>query len=400
MTTGDQGGTPAPRPVPHLTFRVAVVGLCALIVVNVALLGWLSWRTGDAALRPDEAQRAVPRVELKLPEQPAQTLPADLTAFEKRTIDVFHQSAPSVVFITTITLTTDAFHRDVLAIPAGTGSGFVWDNKGNIVTNFHVIREGNAARVTLDDHTTYNAKLVGHSADKDLAVLHIDVPDDKLRPLPRGSSSSLVVGQIALAIGNPFGLDHTLSTGVVSGLEREITSATGRPIFGVIQTDAAINPGNSGGPLLDSGGRLIGVNTAIVSPSGTSAGVGFAVPVDIVERIVPQLIDHGRVVRPGLGIGMDPQLNRATGIDGVLILNVSPGGAAEEAGLRPTTRDAESGRIVLGDVIVAVDGVPVHDQSDLFRRLDDKQVGDRVELTIKREGKEKRVSVELRALDD
>jgi S1-C subfamily serine protease len=377
-----------------------VLALCALILVNVALLAWLSWRTGDDALRPDRAERAVPRVELKLPAQPAQTLPADLTAFEKRTIEVFHQSAPAVVFITTVRLTTDALSRDVLAIPAGTGSGFVWDNKGHIVTNFHVVRDGNAARVMLDDHTTYDAKLVGHSADKDIAVLRIEAPEDALRPLPRGSSASLVVGQIALAIGNPFGLDHTLSTGVVSGLEREIMAATGRPIFGVIQTDAAINPGNSGGPLLDSSGRLIGINTAIVSPSGTSAGVGFAVPVDIVERIVPQLIEHGRVVRPGLGIGLDPSLARAVGIDGVLVINVSPGSAAAEAGLRPTTRDPDTGRIVLGDVIVAIDGVPVHDQNDLFRRLDDKEVGDRLELTVRREGKDERIAVTLRALDD
>ncbi|MEQ9322642.1 MAG: PDZ domain-containing protein, partial [Polyangiaceae bacterium] len=202
-----------------------------------------------------------------------------------------------------------------------------------------------------------------------------------------------------LAIGNPFGLDHTLSTGVVSGLEREIQSLAGRPIFGVIQTDAAINPGNSGGPLLDSRGQLIGINTAIFSPSGASAGIGFAVPIDPIERFVPQLIEHGRIIRPGLGIQFDHGINERLGGQGIVVLGVQPESAADKAGIRPTRRDPDTGRIVLGDVIVGVDGEAVKGQKDLFKALDDKRVGDRILIAIRREGKEQEVEITLAALD-
>jgi S1-C subfamily serine protease len=292
----------------------------------------------------------------------------------------------------------DVFRRNVMTIPAGSGSGFVWDDQGHIVTNYHVIREADAARVTLADQSSYDAKLVGHAIDKDLAVLEISVPPAKLQPLERGTSENLAVGQQALAIGNPFGLDHTLSVGVVSGLGREIKSLADRPIFGVIQTDAAINPGNSGGPLLDSSGKLIGVNTAIYSPSGASAGIGFAVPVDTVELIVPQLIKHGKVVRPGLGIQFDPAIQSRIGVKGVLVLGVMPDSPAEKAGIRATSRNSLTGAIVLGDIIVAIDGNKVEHQNDLFKALDDKAVGDTVKVTVKRGDQTRELAVTLASM--
>jgi S1-C subfamily serine protease len=392
---------PGPRPVKVRAFgglRALATTLIMLIVVNVGVLGWLTTRaTKNKALAEPSADRVVP-IELNIA-APSKPPPEDLTDQEKRTIEIFRQAAPSVVFITTLQLRNDLLRRNVMALPRGTGSGFIWDDQGHIVTNFHVIREGNAARVTFTDQETYDAKLVGYAADKDLAVLKVDAPREKLRPLPRGSSSELNVGQQTLAIGNPFGLDHTLSSGVVSGLEREIESLAGRPIFGVIQTDAAINPGNSGGPLLDSRGRLIGINTAIYSPSGASAGIGFAVPIDPVERFVPQLIEHGRIIRPGLGIQFDQRINDRLGRKGIVVLGVQPDSGAEKAGLRPTKRDPDTGRIVLGDIIVKIDGEEVGHQKDLFKVLDDKRVGDEVTITLKREGEEMDLVVKLTALD-
>src|SRR5213078_1590310 len=246
-----------------------------------------------------------------------------LGADEQATIDVFSKFARSVVHITSLETHRNRMKLDVAEIPQGTGSGFVWDQEGHIVTNFHVVQMGDRASVTLNDNTTYPATIVGTAPDKDIAVLHIDAPPSKLLPLPLGQSATLKVGQKVLAIGNPFGLDQTLTTGVVSGLGREIKSVTQRSIFDVIQTDASINPGNSGGPLLDSSGRLIGINTAIYSPSGANAGIGFAVPVDTVNAIVPQLLKYGKVTRPGLGIERVPdQTVMQSGIDGVVILRV------------------------------------------------------------------------------
>jgi len=375
-----------------------VTVLVLLIMVNLGMLAWLTMRAADgSALTKVHAEKVVP-IELRVA-APNEPLPEDLTAHEKRTIEIFRQAAPSVVFITNLQLRSDLLRRNIMALPRGTGSGFVWDDQGHIVTNFHVIKDGNAARVTFSDQTTYDARIVGHAVDKDLAVLKIDAPRDKLRPLPRGSSSELHVGQQALAIGNPFGLDHTLSTGVVSGLEREIESLAGRPIFGVIQTDAAINPGNSGGPLLDSRGRLIGINTAIYSPSGASAGIGFAVPIDPIERFVPQLIEHGRIIRPGLGVQFDNGINERLGNKGIVVLGVQPSSAAEKAGIKPTRRDPQTGRIVIGDIIVGVDGETVKGDKDLFKALDDKRVGDRVTITIERDGKQQDLAITLSALD-
>ena len=227
-----------------------------------------------------------------------------LTADEVNLTALFEEAAPSVVYITSVERRRDFFHFNVMEIPSGTGSGFVWDNGGNIVTNFHVIQDADAAEVTLADGSNWSASLVGYTQEKDLAVLHIEAPRSQLRPIPIGTSADLKVGQTVLAIGNPFGYDQTLTTGIVSALGREIVSTDGVPIRDVIQTDAAINPGNSGGPLLDSAGRLIGVNAAIVSPSGSYAGVGFAIPVDTVNWAVPQLIAYGKVRRPSLGVDL------------------------------------------------------------------------------------------------
>jgi S1-C subfamily serine protease len=295
-----------------------------------------------------------------------------LSTEETRTIRIFREAGPSVVHVTSISVRRDFFTFNLFEIPQGTGTGFIWDREGRVVTNYHVIRGGQTAHVTLADQTSWRAELVGVAPHKDLAVLHIDAPTESLKPIPLGVSDDLAVGQHVYAIGNPFGLDQTLTTGVISGLGREIQSVTGRPIQGVIQTDAAINPGNSGGPLLDSAGRLIGINTAIYSPSGAYAGVGFAVPVGTVRRIVPQLIRHGRVIQPGLGVRIaDDAWAARFEIEGVVIIGVVQGGAADRAGLRPTR-------------ITALDDREVRTSDDLFRALDEYKVGDTLTLTVQR----------------
>lgn len=322
----------------------------------------------------------------------------ELAQDEKSTIALFRQASPSVVHITTLTVARDIFSLNLLEIPEGTGSGFIWDGAGHIVTNFHVIQNADSAQVTLADHSTWKARPVGLAPDKDLAVLRIDAPRERLRPIPIGASKDLQVGQKVFAIGNPFGLDQTLTTGIISALGREIESVTRRPIQGVIQTDAAINPGNSGGPLLDSAGRLIGVNTAIYSPTGASAGIGFAIPVDTVNRVVPELIRYGKIIRPGIGVQVaEDQIARELGIKGVLVVEVSPRSAAARAGIRPTRRDA-FGRVRLGDVIVAIDGKPVESGNDLFLLLEKYKVGDTVVVTVLRDGKRQQLRVTLEAL--
>src|SRR5262245_52968801 len=362
-------------------FRPTVV-LAAVAVFFV----WGSWLNGAAINDPKATPRVVtPRGELR--------------ADEKSTIALFKQASPSVVNITAIGVERDMFTLNMYQIPQGTGSGFVWDTNGNIITNFHVIQNASAAQVTLADQSNWQARLVGVAPDKDVAVLKIDVPVNKLQPIPIGTSKDLQVGQRVFAIGNPFGLDQTLTTGIISALNREIESVTRRPIQGVIQSDAAINPGNSGGPLLDSAGRLIGVNTAIYSPSGTSAGIGFAIPVDTVNRIVTELIRSGKITRPGLGIqpAEDDQAERL-GINGVLILNIAPGGAAAKAGIRPTRRD-KSGRIMLGDIITAVDGKKVQSLNDLFLIMEKYKVGDTVEISLQRDGRTAQTKVLLEAVE-
>jgi S1-C subfamily serine protease len=317
----------------------------------------------------------------------------DLDAVEQATIKLFQSASPSVVFVTTLAVRRDFYSLNVLQIPRGNGTGFIWDNHGHIVTNRHVLENADAARVTLVDGSSYQAKLVGVSPENDLAVLRIEASQPKLPPIFVGRSDNLLVGQSVFAIGNPFGLDQTLSRGVISGLGREIATSQGGTITGLIQTDAAINPGNSGGPLLDSAGRLIGVNTAIFSPTGAYAGIGFAIPVDTVNRVVPQLIDHGRVIRPRLGIRIgEDSLMKKLGAEGVLILGVEPGSSAQEAGLRGTVQNP-NGDIILGDIIVSIDEKPVRNSADLFRELEAHGAGNTITLQILR-GKSK---LDLRA---
>ena len=320
----------------------------------------------------------------------------DLAEDENNTIEVFRNASPSVVYITSIAVQRNLFSLNVYEIPQGTGSGFIWDNQGRIVTNYHVISDANRIEVTLADHTTWKAVLVGAAPDRDIAVLQISAPVDKLQPIPVGESEDLQVGQKVFAIGNPFGLDQTLTTGVVSAVGREITSVTGRTIHDVIQTDAAINPGNSGGPLLDSAGRLIGVNTAIYSPSGGSSGIGFAVPVREVNRVVPQVIRHGKVYRPSLGVSVANQrLTRELNVNGVLVLNVEPGSTAEKAGLRGTKQ--VRGGLILGDVIQAVNGKQITDYNTLRDELEHYPVGESVTLTLNRDNSRIEVPVTLEA---
>jgi len=371
----------AKRTTGFWSYFWATVALSSLVV----LFARESWLGGATLTDPKAAPRAV-------------TPRGDLATEEKSTISLFRQASPAVVNVTNIGLERDLFTLNLYQIPQGTGSGFIWDTTGNVITNFHVIQNADAAQVTLADQSNWRARVVGVAPDKDLAVLRIDAPANRLHPIPIGVSKDLQVGQKVFAIGNPFGLDQTLTTGVISALNREIESVTRRPIQGVIQSDAAINPGNSGGPLLDSAGRLIGVNTAIYSPSGASAGIGFAIPVDTVNRIVPELIKSGKLIRPGLGVQTaDEQLADRLGVTGVLVVDVVRGSGAAKAGLRPTKRDG-AGRILLGDVITAVDGRRVESPNDLFLALEKYRVGDSVNLTLLREGKTVQTKVALEAM--
>ncbi|MBZ0167389.1 MAG: trypsin-like peptidase domain-containing protein [Candidatus Omnitrophica bacterium] len=313
----------------------------------------------------------------------------DLQPDELATISVFESISPSVVSIKNASLQWDWFSANIYEIPQGAGSGFIWDDQGHIVTNFHVIYRADRIAVTLSDQQTYEAKIVGMAPNHDLAVLKVDAPAELLKPIAVGSSRDLKVGQRALSIGNPFGLDYSLTTGVVSALGRTMRSIGGRMIYDVIQTDAAINPGNSGGPLLDSSGNLIGVSTLIFSPSGASAGVGFAIPVNTVKRVVPQLIEYGMVKRAGLGVVLVPDVYlKRLGLKGAMILQQQSGGAAALAGLKPTLRNAY-GQIEYGDLIFSVDEMPVENNEDLIEYLDNnKTVGDTIDIRFMRKNKE------------
>ncbi len=367
----------------HTTQKRRISPFIILIAVLVAFW-WLF-------VKPDHIRfdsNAVPR---------AVTARGDLAEDEKNTIELFQTTSASVVYITTTELRKNFFSLNVYEIPTGTGSGFIWDREGRIVTNYHVLEDASRVMVTLADQSSWKAALVGVAEDKDLAVLQISAPAARLSPIAIGKSENLLVGQKVFAIGNPFGLDQTITAGIVSALGREIKSVSGRTIQGVVQTDAAINPGNSGGPLLDSAGRLIGVNTAIYSPSGTNAGIGFAVPVDVVNRVVPELILHGRVVRPGIGVAVaNAGVARRFQINGVLVIGVEPGSSAESAGIRPTRQTG--GKIVLGDIIESVNGKNVSSYDDLRNELDRYRVNDEVTLGILRNGEHIEVQIMLEAL--
>ncbi len=357
------------------------------IIVVLILLGL--WWMSDRGNLPQYDRKAEPRTVVAR---------GDLAEDEKNTIAVFQETSPSVVYITSIEVRRSLFSLNVYEIPQGTGSGFVWDREGKIVTNYHVIGDASRVEVSLGDDSVYKGILVGAAPDKDIAVLQISAPAEELKPIPMGDSESLQVGQKVFAIGNPFGLDHTITSGIVSALDREITAVTGRTIQGVIQTDAAINPGNSGGPLLDSSGRLIGVNTAIYSPSGASAGIGFAVPVDVVNRVVPEIIRHGKVIRPGIGVTLaSERIASRLEISGLLVISVQPGSSADKAGIRETRQ--VRGKIILGDIILALNGVPVETYDDLRDELERYQVGDEVTLIIQREEEHIEVKVRLEEVE-
>ena len=373
-------------PTPASSSTAVPAWLVAVLLVSVATL-----MLRNAGLLPGFSSRAATEPRTVTPR-------GDLAADEQSNIELFRKASPCVVHIKTLTHRRDPFSMNVLEIPEGTGTGFIYDDAGHIVTNYHVIRSAQAAKVRLADQSTWDAKLVGYEANKDLAVLKIEAPADRLRKIDIGESANLQVGQKVFAIGCPFGLDQTLTTGVISGLGREIESIGGLPIEGVIQTDAAINPGNSGGPLLDSAGRLIGVNTMIVSPSGAYSGVGFAVPVDIVNQVVPELIQHGRVEHAVLGLRLfDDQVSRRLGIsDGALVRDVFQNGGAAAAGIRPTYED-EEGNIQLGDVLIEVGGRKIKSTIDLLKALDGPKPGESIRVTLLRDSRLQTVDVLLQA---
>ena len=324
----------------------------------------------------------------------------ELGAEEKATIDLFERARDSVVFITTSSRVQDFWSRNVLSVPRGSGSGFIWDEFGHVVTNYHVIEGASEATVKLADGSEFKCSLVGASPTHDIAVLKISASYKRAPPVPLGTSHDIRVGQKVYAIGNPFGLDWTLTSGIVSALNRSLSGDNGSAVEHLIQTDAAINPGNSGRPLLDSAGRLIGINTAIYSPSGASAGIVFAVPVDTVNRVVPQLIRHGQYVLPALGIRMDDGVNQRLqsilNLKGVVVMRSAASVVVPAAGLKETTFD-RNGSITLGDVITAVEGKPITSVNQLAARLDDFKVGDRVKLTVLRQGKAMTVEVTLQS---
>jgi len=383
-----------------------VVNLLLLVLVLILGFALVTNRFFPAPRQADGAAQVVQPLRQAKESPPPNSLlqppvapRGDLAADEQSTIELFKKSSASVVHITTHKLERDFFTLNLYKIPRGTGTGFVWDQAGHIVTNYHVIRDADIAYVAFADHSSYAAKLVGVAPAKDIAVLRIDAPAKKLSPLPLGGSHDLEVGQKTFAIGNPFGLDHTLTTGIVSALGREIESATGVPIKDVIQTDAAINLGNSGGPLLDSAGRLIGMNTAIYSPSGAYAGIGFAIPVDTVRWVVPELIQNGRIILPGLAIDVAPdQITKQYEIPGVLILDVEPDSSAAQAGLRPTRR-AATGQVIPGDIITAIDDTPIQTTNELLLAFEKYKVGDKVTLTVIRNGKKEKVPVVLEGMN-
>ncbi|MBI3480432.1 MAG: trypsin-like peptidase domain-containing protein [Nitrosomonadales bacterium] len=363
--------------------RASLVGVIATALFGVLLACIPAADGADAAPRP-----VSPR--------------GELASDEKATIELFEKSRDSVVFITTSTEVQDFWSRNTFSVPRGSGSGFFWDDSGHVVTNYHVIQNASEATIRLANGKAYKASLVGTSPMHDIAVLKININQKYSSPLPIGTSRDLKVGQKVFAIGNPFGLDWTLTNGIVSALNRSLTEESGAMVEHLIQTNAAINPGNSGGPLLDSAGRLIGINTAIYSPNGANAGIGFAVPVDTVNRVVPQLIRNGKYNRPALGIEIDDNLNarlmEILEIKGVVILRVQPGTSAGAAGLKGIVQ-TNKGEIVPGDIITAIEGKPVDSVGKLVALLDDYKVGDKVKLSVLRQGKTREVQVILQSGD-
>jgi len=318
----------------------------------------------------------------------------NLSDLERSTIALFERDSPSVVQVVARAAALETSPSEGEGGQAQSGTGFVWDAAGHIVTNNHVVEGTEAVAVRFASGRVSRATIVGTAPNYDLAVLRVSDTKSLPPPIAIGTSEDLKVGQSVFAIGNPFGLDQSLTTGIISALKRRLPTAGGREISNVIQTDAAINPGNSGGPLLDSAGRVIGVTTAIISPSGTSAGIGFAIPIDIVNRVVPEIIRKGYVPTPGIGIvAANEEAATRAGVEGVVVVRTVPGSSAERAGLRGIDPNART----LGDVIVGVNGKPVHRLPDLTEELERIGVGKRVTLAIKREGRD--VSVEVEVVD-
>ncbi len=380
----DPGQIPISEPIHAPRRTLLFVGILIGLLGGWFLVGWIH--------QPDTITNAEPR---------AVTPRSNLTNQERTIIETFEDSAPSVVYITSLSSRTALRGFTLVEIPQkGTGSGFIWDSNGHIVTNYHVIQDAKRVKVTLSDQSSWDAVYVGAAPHKDLAVIRIDAPPAKLKPIAIGTSEDLRVGQAVLAIGNPFGLDQTLTTGIVSALGRTIRSVSNRKIEGAIQTDAAINPGNSGGPLLDSAGRLIGVNTMIISESGSSAGIGFAVPVDTVNRVVPQLIEHGEIIRPELGVKLfNENLARRLGRRGVVIESVTRRGPAARAGLRGFIQTQE-GDVIWGDIIERVDDFEIKTRDDLLNALETYKPGDVVTVHYLRGREHRKVLITLQRPSD
>ncbi len=333
---------------------------------------------------------------------------AALTDEEKNNVAIYQKASPSVVNVISTVIARDFFYTPIPR--EGSGSGSIIDTQGHILTNNHVIRDAQKLEVTLWDGSKWSAKLVGTDPDNDLAVIRIKAPEDKLKPLPLGDSRNLQVGQKVLAIGNPFGLGLTLTTGIISSLGRTIRSEVGTMIEDLIQTDASINPGNSGGPLLNSAGEIIGINTAIISPTGGSVGIGFAIPVSTAKHIIPQLVSKGYVSYPYLGASVQPvipELAKALGLKvekGAMVIEVTPGGPADKAGLKGGNRQVQVGNLLLkagGDIITGIDQLEIKDADDLIRHLRERKPGETINMKVFRDGKfrDMRVTLQERPRD-
>ena len=353
------------------------------LLIYASLLLLTSCR-GSTRVTPDASASSAPVVAPPASAPVAPLSPGARIEDERNTIAVFRDAAASTVFVTQKRVMVDYFGGVAEEVAAGSGSGFVWDAAGHVVTNFHVVKDAQTLSVTFQGQQSFDAKVVGAEPRKDIAVLKIDAPASLLKPVRAGRQAELEVGQKAIAIGNPFGLDHTLTTGIVSALGRQMQGIGGVTIRDMIQTDAAINPGNSGGPLLDSQGQLIGMNTMIFSKSGTSAGIGFAVPVSSILRVVPQIIKSGRAEQLGLGIQIDPmrRIERRLGMRGVVVLAVASDSPAAKSGLRGVQQTARG--VSLGDVIVAIGAAKVDDYDDLYNALDQHKAGEKVDVKVMR----------------
>ncbi len=376
----------------RVVFLLFTAGLSAVVTLMI-----VHWRGRERV--PNSAQATTPSPSAAA--TPAGSVlpplsPEARTEDEQNTIAVFARTARSCVFVTQHQIVVDYFAGGAHDVPAGSGSGFIWDEAGHVVTNFHVIADAPSLTVTLHDQRTFPAHVVGSEPRKDIAVLKIDAPAGALSAINRHQAHvELEVGQKVIAIGNPFGLDQTLTTGVISALGRQVEGIGGVKIREMIQTDAAINPGNSGGPLLDSTGRLIGMNTMIYSKSGTSAGIGFAVPANTIARVVPQLIKLGHVEQVGIGIDIDPaqRLERRLGIQGVVVIAARPESPAAAAGIKGLSRSLSG--IELGDVIVGIDGKSIENYDDLYNALDTRKPDETIKLTIVRDDHKVELSVKL-----